>query len=194
VAWNRSEEHIPLPDGTALDLEHDGSGGLGGIVFEKHEGLEVAVDYFRLDDAYRAPFAALSYEPDWQGMRLSAQLPVPRDRGGVSLYYKRAREADPPSADTQREQWELWGAAFDGRLAGELGAGAGWIDDRRWRSGDAAPLASRRQVLTASLHYGLGRFGVAELQYQRTTTEESAPGVRSESIADLYIVQTTLDF
>ena len=194
VAWNRSAEHFSMPDGNGLDVVREGAGGVGGVVFEKPEGLAVKLDYLRLDGAYHAPFAALSYEPDQEGVRVSAELPVPRAGDWMSLFYKRTREVDPPQADTPRAQSELWGVALDTRVAGGLGAGAGWIDDRRWRAGDLAPLDGRRQVLTGRLYYELGRLGVAELQYQHTTNRETLSGIRAEATADLYVVQSTLEF
>ena len=192
LMWNRTEEHVP--DGVVREVVRDGGGGLGGLVYQRSEDLAIKLDYLRLDGGYDAPFAALSYEPDQEGIRFSSQLPLPSDRGGVSLFYKRTREVHPPSDGSSRAWWELWGAAADARTGGGLGAGLGWIDERRWRSAEVAGFESRRQVFTARAYWDLGRIGVAELQYQRTMTDETPSGTSSESTADLYVVQSTLGF
>jgi hypothetical protein len=193
VGWNRTKTHVPaVPDGS-MDTELRGNGGVMGIVAQKSADLNVKFDYLRLDPGYHATFAALSYAADNEGVRASAQLPLPGDRGVVSLFYKRLR-ADQPPATAERQQSALAGVAADLDLVEGLGAGAGWIDDDVWRNGIVQPVDRRRHALTASVHYDFRKTGTVLLEYQRTHQRERVADRPLVSTADLYTVQVTASF
>jgi peroxiredoxin len=198
VAWNRNEEHgVPIVGGTE-DISHEGSGGLGGIAFEKSADLWLKLDYLRLDESYLTPFSALSYEPNTEGLRGSARVPMPGGRVWLSLFHKRLESVREPAPDMERERIDFSGVATDAYLYGALGAGLSWLEKKAWRRGDVLPFDTYRRGLAASLHYDFGRVGVLELLYEKVTNRDTrydySPALVNESRSELYSVYMTVEF
>lgn len=198
VAWNRNEEHgVPSAGGTS-DVSREGSGGQGGIVFEKSPDLSVKLDYLRLDEDFFTPFSALSYEPNTEGFRGSARLPAPGGLASLSLFYKRLEAVREQSPGMERKRIDLSGAAVDVPIVKALGADIGWLEEKSWRHGETFPFDTYRRALTAGLHYDLGRVGVFEMRYQKITNRDTrydySPALASESRSDIYSVYGTVGF
>jgi peroxiredoxin len=194
VALNRTYTRgILTAEGPATAL-HRGGGGLGGIAIEKSPRLGLAIDYVRLAPDFYAPYAALSYESNAEGVRASGRAPLFRDRASLSLFYKRLREADLPEGGPERKQSRLAGASLDLDLGGGFGAGFGWLEKKSWRDGSVSPLDALRRGIVASFRRDFGRAGVLRLQYERMRNEETAGDIATESGADLYSLYSSIEF
>ena len=191
VAYNRSDERGIEGAGHAAT---DGDGGYGGLLFERTNDLFVALDYIRLDERFNAPFAALSYEPNAEGLRASARLAA---RGvSASLFYKRTTEVRAPSALAERAETELAGAAVEAPAGSLLAASVGWLERTSWRRGSAAAFDEYRRALTASVRHEFARAGALELRYQKITSRDNVYeyDLATESRSDLYSVHMTVEF
>ena len=194
IGWNRTDERGVLTEDGPLDVSREGGGGIGGIAIEKSQRLGLLFDYVRLDSDFYAPFAALSYESNAEGMRASGRAPLLDDRVSVSLFYKRLREADLPGGGFERKQSWLAGASLDLDLMGNFGAGLGWLEEKSWRDGSVSPFDARRGAIVVNIRRDFGKAGVIRIQYERITGTSSAPDAETESRTDMYSLYSSLYF
>jgi hypothetical protein len=147
----------------------------------------------RLAPDYYAPFAALSYEADAEGVRASGRAPLFHDHISLSLFYKRLREADAPEDWRGRKESWLAGASLDFDLRGGFGAGLGWLDKKTWHSDAGYSIDTYRRGIVASVRRDFGRAGVLRFQYERIWNEEPALGIWNDT-ANLYSLYSSIEF
>jgi thiol-disulfide isomerase/thioredoxin len=194
VAANRARSH-GLEEATGQDdVTLKGGGGIGGIIFSWEPRVTVACDYMRLEPNFYSPLAALSYESNLEGLRLSSRLLGPRDIVAVSLFYKRLREVEVPYRKAERERFSLWGATIDMDLPSGFGCSVGWMDRGRWRSGDVHYLDEYRHSLSVTSRYLFSRGTYVQAQFQYITNSISYGENAEESRASLYSLYFTTEF
>ncbi len=194
VAANRARSH-GLKEATGQDdVTLKGGGGVGGVLFSWDPHVTVACDYMRLEPDFYSPFAALSYEGNSQGLRLSSRLVGPRDIIAVSLFYKRLHEVEIPYRGAERERFSLWGATVDMDLPSGFGCSVGWMDRGRWRSGEVHYLDEYRHSLSVTSRYLFHRGTYIQAQFQYITNSISYGGDAEESTASLYSLYFATEF
>ncbi len=194
VAANRARSH-GLREATGQDdVALKGGGGVGGIVFSWDPRVTVACDYMRLEPNFYSPFAALSYESNSQGLRLSSRLLGPRDIIAVSLFYKRLSEVEAPYREAERERFSLWGATVDMDLPSGFGCSFGWMDRGRWRGGEVHYLDEYRHSLSVTSRYLFRRGTYIQAQFQYITNSISYGSDAEESTASLYSLYFATEF
>ena len=150
----------------------DGAGGYGGLVVDLPGRLDVAVDYISIDDGFDSPFAAVSWEQDRKGWRVSARAVLPGGFSALSLFWKRLES----HADTSwPDEVSFFGAAADVDLESGLGGGIGWLDRGSWNDDPGAGYDESRTALTASVRYRFDRMTSVQAQYQRIEYETDVP-------------------
>jgi peroxiredoxin len=194
IVWNRGDKRAVLRGGRIGNIWLHGSGGIGGIVIEKSQRLGLAVDYLRLDPDFFTPFAALSYEPNTEGPRVSGHLPLLRDFASLSVFYKRLHEADITARGMERKQVSLAGASLDLTALGGWGGGVGWLEKKSWRYGELLPFDTYRRAIVASLQYRFEKLGVLQCQYQKVKSIDSYPNGRADSTVNLYSLYSSIYF
>jgi peroxiredoxin len=193
VAYNRTKENGILTEEGPATASSKGGGGIGGIAIEKSPRLGLAVDYLRLAPDFYAPFAALSYEADAEGVRASGRAPLFHDRILLSLFYKRLRSADAPEDRRGRKESWLAGASLDFDLEGGFGAGLGWLDRKTWHSDAGYSLDTFRRGIVANVRRDFGKAGVLGFQYERIWNEEPAQGIWKDTV-NLYSLYSSIEF
>lgn len=194
VAANRARSH-GLRDAVGQDdVTLNGGGGIGGIVFSWEPRVTVACDYMRLEPNFYSPFAALSYEGNSDGVRLSSRLVGPHDIVAVSLFYKRLREVEVPYPEAERERFSLWGATIDMDLPSGFGCSVGWMDRGRWRNDDVYYLDEYRHSLSVTSRYLFRRGTYLQAQFQHITNSISYGENTEESRASLYSLYFTTEY
>jgi peroxiredoxin len=194
IAWNHVDERGILTEDGPLDVSREGGGGIGGIVIEKSPSLGLMLDYVRLDADFYTPLAALSYEPNTEGIRVSARAPLFRDLASLALFYKRLREVDVALSGMERKQISLSGASLEIEPGGSLGASLGWLEKKSSRGGTISPSDGRRRAIVANLRHDFGKAGVIRLQYERITGESRTPDLETESGTDMYSLYSSVSF
>jgi len=186
LLWNRARAHGLI--GPDDPLTTRGGGGVAGAVFEKAPGWNVRCDYIRLDDEFYSPFAALSYQPNREGFRASADIPAGGEALVASVFYKRLREisAIDPAAD--KETTTFIGASIDAELSNGLGGTVGWLDNRIRRKGSIETLDEKRRALVIGARYRLDKNNSLQLQYQRIDGSIDRSNYEDDSLANLYSV------
>jgi hypothetical protein len=151
--------------------------------------MSAACDYLRLDPAFYSPFAALSYESNTEGLRLSSRLRGPRDIVALSLFYKRLREVEIAYVDAERRRFSLWGATVDMDLPNGFGCSLGYIDRGRWRGGNVHFLDEYRRSFSVTTRFLFRRSTYVQAQYQYIRNSVSfggEPDVSNSSLYSLY--------
>jgi len=191
VAWNWRADGIETALGMSAQAS-DGFGGFGGVVVEMPRWLEFTLDYLRLDPNFNSPFAALSYEANTEGLRAAARAWMPGEALSLSLFYKGLREVEVAAGE--RERSAVAGGSIDCRIAGDLGANVGWLEETSRREGTISPSREYRRAIAVGLHYNFGRAGVLQAQYQRI--RNSGPSLEYEIVGetDLYSLYATVRF
>ncbi|NIM20549.1 MAG: redoxin domain-containing protein [Candidatus Latescibacteria bacterium] len=191
IVWNQAKSHgfgVSCCDDL---LKVEGRGGIAGVVFERLPVWRFRADYLYLTANFYSPFAALSYEPDREGVRFSTDIPVFRDVAVVSLFYKRLRELEVLVTGADREKASLLGASIDVELPNGLGGGVGWLDHGKWRKGSVSPFDEVRKALVVTTRYGLNKNSSVQLQYQRIDGRITWSDQDSESLTNLFSVYLT---
>lgn len=194
IVWNKGDKRRVVRRERIGNISLHGAGGIGGIVIEKSQRLGLALDYLRLDPDFFTPFAALSYEPNTEGPRVSGRLPLLRDFASLSFFYKRLREADIVVRGMERKRVSLAGASLDLNALGGWGAGVGWLEKKSWRYGELSPFDTYRRAIVASLQYRFEKMGVLQFQYQKIKSIDSNPDRRADSTANLYSLYSSIYF
>jgi peroxiredoxin len=194
VLWNSADEEGIVTTAGTEAVSHEGGGGIGGIVIEKSKRLGIALDYLRLDPDFFTPFAALSYEPNTEGPRVSGRVPLLGDLANLSVFYKKLREADSVVPGMERKQVSLAGASLDLNVPSGWGAGIGWLEKKSWRHGELSPFDAYRRAIVASLQYRFEKVGVLQFQYQKIKSIDLDPDRRADSTANLYSLYSSIYF
>jgi peroxiredoxin len=179
---NRTEDHSYSIDGERNDFSSDGGGGIAGIAVERERSFRLACDYIRTDPAFNSPFAALSYEPNRQGIRGSAAASFADEAVVVSVFYKRTRQVKAPEADVEKEQISFFGASV------------GYLNKENWRKGELDVFNAARRAIVISLRYLLMRSASVELRHERIESESDPGGILLESETKLYNLYITARF
>lgn len=194
IVWNEARQYGLGALGVGEPFITHGGGGIAGVVTEPLKGWELRCDYVRLDGEFFSPFAALSYQPDREGVRASTTWRLRGDALAASLFYKRAREIDAPEPNVEREKDSVFGASIDIDSPRGWGGTIGWLDSGTWRSGREQGFGEVRRALVAGLHWRPHRTSLLEAQYQRID-EESDHGFGEEQAAtNLYSVYLKTTF
>jgi len=173
IAWNPMRQH----NASSGPTQQEGHGGMAGLVFEKPPRLFLKVDYLRLSPDFYSPFAAVSYEKNREGLRISSRffLPgmrlfssvtIPTDAVELSFFSKNLREIEKPFPEVNFERITTYGASIGIRLGNGFGTSAGWLNKIEKREGEVLPFQKRRQALSLELYAGFGRSVQFHLQYQ----------------------------
>jgi peroxiredoxin len=194
VLWNSADEEGIVTTAGTEAVSHEGGGGIGGIVIEKSKRLGIALDYLRLDPDFFTPFAALSYEPNTEGPRVSGRVPLLGDLANLSVFYKKLREADSVVPGMERKQVSLAGASLDLNVPSGWGAGIGWLEKKSWRHGELSPFDAYRRAIVASLQYRFEKMGMLQFQYQNIKSTDANPDKRADSTANLYSLYSSIYF
>jgi hypothetical protein len=200
VPWNRTVTEAWDASATSItSTDTRGTAGTGGIVFEAAPRHLFKVDYVRLDPEYIAPYAALSYDPNMEGIRLSARESLVPERLALSLFYRRLREID--TADEYeaagRKRISFAGVSIDASGESGWGCGAGWLEKHDWRDGPyssggpSISFDSRRQAIAAYLSRVFAKYGIVQVQYQRVGTGSS---LAKDPYADIWSIDVTVRF
>jgi peroxiredoxin len=193
VVWNDATEHGVVTTVGPRDFSREGAGGLGGIVLEPSTRIGLTFDYLRLDPDFFTPFAALSYEPNTEGPRVSGRAVLLREFATLSFFHKRLREADV-EGDAERERILFSGASLDVRFLGSCGAGVGWLEKKSKRGGEVSPFDAYRRAIMASLEYHFEKAGVLQFQFQKTKSVDTNLDERTDSRGNLYALYSTIYF
>jgi len=195
IAWNDTKERGVLNQSLVyVDEYRRGNGGIGGIAIGAQPGVWVLVDYLRLSRDFAAPYSALSYEANTEGLRTSARVPLFDDRVSIDLFYKRLRETELDPNETDRAQISLAGVSLDLVMRGGFGAELGWIEGKRWRDGLVSPFDSRRRGIVAELRREFEKIGALRLRYERVDNDETSSAGAAESGADMYSLYSSIEF
>lgn len=189
--WDSSREHV-------LRSKVEGKGFLCGIVHESGAERSVAVDYVRLDPDYAAPFMALSYEPNAEGVRASVRQSLFSDRFVFSIFYKRLRELRTEDiyreSEVGRRNISLAGLSLDSQIGSAWSLGCGGLERRDWRDGVPDEIIfkdSERHALVAYISRTFGKLGIVSLQYQRVST---GSGLLEDPYGDIWSIDSSVRF
>lgn len=188
-----SENDPDVQDGNGK-YEYEGGGGIAGILLERNGLYELNCDYLRTEPGFYSPFAALSYEPNREGVRASGVLYLLDERAAVSVFYKRAREIDTYLEDRQKEQLSLFGLSLDLEHESGFGGYLGYLDRGSWRTGDSGSFDATRRVFSTGLRYRFETNAYLELRYERVDTSNNETGDKLESETDLYGLYLKAEF
>jgi peroxiredoxin len=194
VAWNRTEQHGLLTADAPDPLKTEANGGLAGVVFEHPSRWRFRCDYLRLDPAYFAPFAALSYKPNRSGVRLSGQGLFAHEVVALSLFYKRLEEREAPETDSEKLKESVLGASIDLEFPAGIGGNVGWMDESSWRAGDVDRYDGFRKALIVGARWRVGRAGLLEFQYQKVDVESRFATYTEDALTHLYSVYFSASF
>ncbi|MFH1754375.1 MAG: TlpA disulfide reductase family protein [Candidatus Latescibacterota bacterium] len=196
LLWNKAEGHGALLElfGYEDPLVTKGKGGVAGIEFNKDPGWNIRCDYIQLSDEFYSPFAALSYEPNREGFRLSADVPLAGETAVASFFYKRLREIDPPQPEAGKEKISFFGASLDVELAGGVGGSAGWLDNGTWRTGVVDPVNETRKAMIVEARYRFDKGSALQLQYQRIDGTIERQHTEDHTLTNLYSIYLTAQF
>ncbi len=197
---NRGDVHGDLL-GVSEEYRGDNGSGTAGMTVEYGDLFEASCDYVRTDPGFFSPFAALSYEENKEGVRTAATIFPAGETVALSLFYKRARDAEDQVIDAeeqpldpQREQLSFFGASIDLELESGLGGSMGYLDLGRWRDGDYKPLDETRKTFIASCRYRFVSNAYAEIRYERIESESNESGDILDSETNLYSFYLTAGF
>jgi hypothetical protein len=189
---NKADENAEACCDTTFTYK--GKGGIAGLVLDPPKGWRFRADYIYLNPEFYSPFAALSYAPNREGARVSAEVPLASDRVVVSLFYKRLRETEASYSGADKERESYFGVSLDAELENGLGGSIGWLDTGTWRGGTVRPLDDVRKALVVDARYRFDTVSTIQLQYQRLERTITSRGIALESGADLYSVYTSVRF
>jgi hypothetical protein len=186
LVWNQAREHGSICCGDQLTTE--GKGGIAGIVFEKESGWNARCDYIRLDKEFYSPFAALSYQPNREGIRVSADAPIAGELLVASVFYKRLRELEASVPDAEKEKTSFFGVSLDAELSNGLGGSIGWLDSGLWRKGAIEPVDEVRKALIAGARYRFDKNSSLQIQYQRIDGAIKRHNFEDDALTNLYSI------
>jgi hypothetical protein len=192
MIYNEAEENAEKCCDTTYTS--GGKGGLAGLVFERAPGWRLRLDYIYLDPNFYSPFAALSYVPNREGARVSADIPVYPERVLASIFYKRLRETETPHPAAEKEQESVFGVSLDAEFPSGFGGSLGWLDTGTWRNGPYQPVDDVRKALVLGARYRFNKMTTLQIQYESLDRTITARGVESESAAKLYSVYLSARF
>ena len=170
ILCNRAHEYISENGEEKENHEWKGGGGIAGLVFDRPGRFELKLDYVRLEPDFYSPFAAISYEPNREGPRLSAKIVSPKSYSAVSIFYKRQREVEPGVPEGEKEQMSFFGASYDLDMPSGWGGSVGWLDRGNWRPGTVLPHDDYRRALVAIGRYRFTKSAYIEIDYQYIET------------------------
>ncbi len=192
IVWNEAQGHghiiIENNDFYTTTITTKGGGGIAGIVFNKPPIWNIRCDYIRLNSEFYSSFAALSYEPNREGIRFSAQVPLFRDVVAATFFYKKLREIEVLDPETEKEKDSFLGASLDIELPNGFGGTLGWLDNGTWRGGENAWLDDVRKVLVLGAQYRFDKSSSIQLQYQRITGSIKHENIDDNSLTNLFSV------
>jgi len=193
ILWNEAEQNAEACCGfTNTQMGH---GGVAGAVFDRPPGWKLRVDYVYLDSGFYSPFAALSYEANREGVRLSGAIPVFAEKLSASFFYKRLRENALPYPEAERAYHTVLGVSADTELPIGVGGALGWLEDSTRREESIEPATEdTRKALVAQARYRFDKLCALQLEYERVNSFVEVGGNRNESSADLYSLYLTARF
>jgi len=194
IVWNETRQYGFGALGLGEPFITHGGGGIAGVVTEPLKGWELRCDYVRLDGEFFSPFAALSYQPDREGVRASGTVPVLGDALAVTAFYKRLREIDAPEPDVEKEKDSVFGASIDIDSPRGWGGSLGWLDSGTWRSGAEQGFDEVRRALVAALRWRPHRTSLLEAQYQWIDEESDYGFGEVQAVTNLYSVYLKTTF
>jgi hypothetical protein len=166
IVCNRAREYI-IEDGEETENRTwKGGGGIAGLVVDWPRRLELKLDYVRIEPEFYSPFAAISYEPNREGARVSAKLVIERYHSAVSVFYKRLREIELGVPAGEKEQMSFFGASYDLDMPSGWGGSIGMLDRGDWRGGTTQPHDDYRRALVAICRHRFTKSAYIELDYQ----------------------------
>ncbi|UCG52311.1 MAG: TlpA family protein disulfide reductase [Candidatus Latescibacterota bacterium] len=192
ILWNEAEQNAEACCDTTITTK--GYGGLAGVVFEKASGWSLRCDYLYLDSGFYSPFAALSYQPNRQGVRFSAQAPVVTEIVSASFFYKRLRETDLSFPGAHKENESFFSTSLDLEFSIGIGCSLGWLDNGVWRNGPVEPVDDVRRALVVETRYRFNKTSSLQAQFQRIDRETTLNGTTYESLANLFSVYMSAQF
>lgn len=192
ILWNEADDHAANCCDTIPATK--GKGGKVGIVFERSPGWNVRCDYLYLNHDFYSPFSALSYQPNREGVRFSARVPVRGEIASASLFYKRLRELETPERGADKEIDSVFGASLDLELPGGLGGSLGWLDNGTWRTGEVEAHDDIRKALIVEARYRFDKRSLLQIQYQRVDGKAVDDNGENEALANLYSVYLSARF
>jgi len=185
ILWNEAEQNAEACCDTTFT--QTGHGGVAGAVFDRPPGWKLRFDYIYLDPGFYSPFAALSYEPNREGVRVSGRIPVVANKLSASFFLKRLRETDAPYPGEKKERESVFGVSLDADLANGAGGSLGWLQDNAHREASIGPATEdTRSALVAQARYRFDKICALQLEYQRVKSFGETHGDEYESSADLY--------
>jgi hypothetical protein len=191
---NGGEQHDPDASAGEGTYEYNGGGGTAGLLMEREGLYELTCDYLRTEPGFFSPFAALSYEPNREGVRAGGSLYLLGGRTAVSVFYKRAREIDSYVQDGEKEQLSLFGLSLDLELESGFGGYIGYFDRGSWRTGEMDRFDAVRQAFSAGVRYRFETSAYCELRYERVDTSSDETGISLESETDLFALYLKAEF
>ncbi len=197
ILWNEAREKragcacndtVPFPAPT------EGSGGTAGLVYERAPGWRLRGDYVRVGKDFFSPFAALSYETNREGFRLSAQVPLWKEEFSATAFYKRLRELQTPAPQAEKANGSFIGASVDAQLQSGWGGSVGWLDTGHWRTGDFEPVDEQRRAVIIEARYAFDRGSSLQAQFQRIENSTVDGGAEEKSLSNLYSLYLSARF
>jgi peroxiredoxin len=196
-------EWLLLSDGSSNDPdapedtgkeEYEGGGGVAGILLGRDGLYELKCDYVRIEPGFFSPFAALSYEPNREGVRAAGSLFLLDESAAVSVFYKRSRELEVYADGEEKEQLSLFGLSLDLEHESGYGGYLGYLDRGSWRTGESRPFDAWRRAYSGGLRYRLERSAYIELRYERVETSNNESGEPLESETNLFGLYLKAEF
>jgi hypothetical protein len=186
IICNRAHEYVIENGEEKENTAWEGGGGIAGLVVDWPRHFELKVDYVRIEPEFYSPFAAISYEPNRDGVRLSTKVVIDRAHSAFAVFYKRLREVELGAPGGEREQMSFFGASYDLDMPSGWGGSIGVLDRGDWRTGTVQPHDDYRRALVAIGRYRFTKSAYVEADYQYVETRAQNEFVEEKSFSNIY--------
>jgi len=192
VFYNRRETNNPIAEEEEKVTAAEAHAGVYGLSFKGGSKLLARFDYIRTGREFHSPFAAISYEPNREGIRLSGRVFPLDDELALSFFLKRLREIENEHPELPFERGSTIGFAADVELDGGVGGSAGWMKKRNCRENETYSSFTERETMAFSLRFRFNKSSYVQAQFERIVYETSITGmpVEKTNIASIYFSST----
>jgi hypothetical protein len=158
---------------TIVTALQKGYGLSGTVVFDMQSGkgrrLRLSAGYQSLDSSYTAPYSALSYIPNREGMRLAAAAQL--HRLAVTLFYKSLREKKRTYYDHTMKN-NLYSTWAEYALPWSITVGAGYLQNAKKASGAVRGIDEKTATLSAEARYAFSGKNYLSVTYQNVLSRD----------------------
>jgi peroxiredoxin len=197
ILWNPHRQYSY--NESAWKQEADGL--TAGLVFDRIPGFSFKADVLRLSRDFYSPFAALSYEPNRQGFRIStkwrmppvALIQLPKGVFETSFFRKDLKEIDKPFPEVKNENSTTIGAAIDMHFNALVGCGIGWMQKIEQRKGEILPFQKTLKAVSAEVYAGFNANLRLHVRYYAVDFSHVAWSRKEKSKTKVFSLYMTAD-